>query len=355
MIVAIDATPLTTPTGGVSRYTAELSRALAEEFPDDEFRLVSDQRFAVPEGAAPNLRAGGGPRSAVERKWWLWGLAQELSRIRADVFHGTDFAVPYLPLRPSVMTLHDLSPWRDPRWHANADRIRRRTPLLLRAGLATMVITPSEAVRQEAIAHFRLAPERVRAIPLAAATHFRPIAKAVDTPYFLYVGTLEPRKNLEMLIDAWSGVRRTNRVDLVLAGRHREDFKEPAKADGLRLTGAVSEAELPELYSNAAAVLYPSFYEGFGLPVLEAMQCGALVITSRDPALIELSADGAVHVDAADRSGWAEAMRSALAGSEGEGMRECALLRSAAYSWKATAAATRDVYEEARRRHRRER
>jgi hypothetical protein len=114
MKIALDATPLSIPSGGVRRYTEELSRALAENFPEDEFWLLSDQRFELPFSAPPNLKMGQGPRNLLERRWWLWGLQVEISRIGIDVFHGTDFAVPYLPVRPSVLTLHDLSPWMDP-------------------------------------------------------------------------------------------------------------------------------------------------------------------------------------------------------------------------------------------------
>src|ERR1700735_5172316 len=100
MTVALDATPLTVATGGTRRYTLELARALAVRFPDDEYWLLSAQPFSASK-FAPNLRAGDPPRTAVERKWWLWGLQQEMIRRGAQVFHGTDFSVPYLPLRPS--------------------------------------------------------------------------------------------------------------------------------------------------------------------------------------------------------------------------------------------------------------
>src|SRR5919197_22507 len=130
MRVAIDATSLTLTSGGLARYTAELSLALAAAFPDDTYFLVSDQPFNLPENAPPNLVRGGGPRDFLEQRWWLWGLPREMSRRRAGLFHGPDFAVPYLPLRPTVLTVHDLSPWMDPRWHGNAGRVRRRTPWL---------------------------------------------------------------------------------------------------------------------------------------------------------------------------------------------------------------------------------
>src|ERR1035441_10644311 len=109
MRVAIEAATLSLSSGGLARYTTELSLALARGFPDDEFFLVSDRPFPMPPAAPPNLRRGGGPRNAVERRWWLWGIARELDRPGADLIHGPDFAVPYIPRRPSVLTLHDLS------------------------------------------------------------------------------------------------------------------------------------------------------------------------------------------------------------------------------------------------------
>src|SRR5437016_657091 len=140
MRVAIEAASLSLSSGGLARYTSELSLALARCFPDDEFFLTSDQPFCMPPDAPANLKRGGGPRNAVERRWWLWGLAREMNRLGADLVHGPDFAVPYLARRPSVLTLHDLSPWMGERWHHGAGRVRRRTPLLLDLGIATMVL-----------------------------------------------------------------------------------------------------------------------------------------------------------------------------------------------------------------------
>ncbi len=195
VIIALDATPLTLSSGGVSRYTLELARALAENYPDDQYWLLSDQFYRMPECRATNLHQGEGPHNVIERKWWTWGLNREMMRHGMQLFHGTDFSIPYLPQRPSVMTLHDLSPWLYPKWQAAGQRVRRRTPRLLQLGLATMVITPSESVRRAAIDRFKIAPDRIVAVPLAASEHFRPVATAPpETPYFLFVGTLEPRE-----------------------------------------------------------------------------------------------------------------------------------------------------------------
>ena len=347
MRVAIEAATLSLSSGGLARYTTELSLALARGFPDDEFFLVSDRPFPMPPAAPPNLRRGGGPRNAVERRWWLWGIARELDRLGADLIHGPDFAVPYIPRRPSVLTLHDLSPWMDPRWHSTARRVARRTPVLLEMGIATMVVTPSEAVRKQAIERFRLRPERVAAVPEAAAPWLRPVETTPETPYFLFLGTLEPRKNLPALVEAWQGLRRRYKIDLLLAGRRRTDCPPIPEEPGLRLLGEIPDEELRKLYSGALAFVYPSLYEGFGLPVLEAMQCGSCVIASR--AVAETGGPAAVYADSVEDL--TRAMLRAAEDPEWRADRRAqSLARARDFSWERTARLTRQVYEEARKR-----
>lgn len=351
MRVAIDATPLTLSSGGLRRYTEELAVALAENFPQDDFFLVSDQHFSLPGAAPPNLRKGCGPRHFAERRWWLWGLDRELQRLDAGVFHGTDFAVPYVPRRPSVLTLHDLSPWMDRAWHSDADRVRQRTPLLIGLRLATMIVTPSEAVRSQAIDKFGIHPHRIRAIPHAAAACFRPLGRSAseaEAPYFLYAGTLEPRKNIPALLGAWREVRKRHAVDLVLAGRRRPDFPQLSPEPGLHIIGEVSDERMAELFAGTLAFVFPSRYEGFGLPVLESMQCGACVITSRDPAITEVVGDAALQTGS--QADLVRAMLQIAAHPESaQPWRERGLKRAAAYSWKRTAQLTHEVYEEVQR------
>ncbi len=344
--VALDATPLTLSSGGLSRYTTELSLALAREFPEDRYLLLSDQRFSMPSGAPANLLQGDGPRTHWERRWWLWGAGQALRRERIDVFHGTNFAVPYLKRAPSVLSLLDLSPWMDRSWHHAADRTRSRTPWLIRLNVPTMILTLSDAVRRQAIDRFGIDPSRIVAVPLAASTVFKPVAVPQSRQYFLFVGTLEPRKNLHRLLNAWREVRRERDVDLVLAGRRREDFPELAPEPGLRLLGEVPDDDLPVLYSGALAFVYPSHYEGFGLPVLEAMQCGAFVITSKDAAISEVVADAGVL--AGSETELVAAMKCALERPDRVAeWRVRSLRRAKKFSWGRTARMTREVYEEA--------
>jgi len=144
-------------------------------------------------------------------------------------------------------------------------------------------------------------------------------------------------------------VRKISPVDLVLAGRSRADFSHPAPEPGLRLIGEVSDADLAGLYSSALAVVYPSHYEGFGLPVLEAMQCGACVFISQDAALREVGGDAALVLGG--RASWADAMRAAAGNPEWLGRRrEASLARAHEFSWARTARLTREVYDEAMRR-----
>jgi glycosyltransferase involved in cell wall biosynthesis len=238
----------------------------------------------------------------------------------------------------------------DAAWHSAADRVRKRTPLLIGLGLATMILTPSEAVRRQAMERFRIHPNRIRAVPHAAAAVFRPIAAMPPAPpYFLYFGTLEPRKNLHGLIAAWREAHRQHGVDLVLVGRRRSDFAQLSPEPGLQTLGELSDQRLAELLSGALAFVYPSFYEGFGLPVLEAMQCGTCVITSRDPAISEVAAGAAIQ--AGSPVELARAMLAIAADPEqAQPWRERAIERAADFSWPHTARLTHEVYEEACRR-----
>jgi glycosyltransferase involved in cell wall biosynthesis len=313
--------------------------------------------------------------------WWSSGLAWESRRRGIEIFHGTDFSIPYLPLRPSVMMVHDLSPWkRGPARARDAGRVRSRTPYLLR--MATMILTPTEAIRRELSRAFGVSPARIRAVPLAAASSFgaaSQVAPESDTkktwgtketgetgdtkgesgggpqipkPYLLCVGTREPRKNIARLIEAWRIVKRSRpSLGLVLAGAAGADDAPYRQEPGLHVLGRLADIEIRDLLNRTAAFVYPSLYEGFGLPVVEAMQAGAAVITSRDPALVEVSASAAMHADATCTRALARAIGQVL-DSEilRNRLREQGKRRALQFSWRATARRTRATYVEAIRR-----
>ena len=346
MHAALDATPLTLSSGGLRRYTLELSLALAREFPEDRFTLLSDQVFEKPSGSPSNLAADYGTPGPVRRRWWTVGATLTMRRIGACVFHGTNFEVPYAGTRPSVLTLHDLSPWKTEPWGAGSARVRHRTPWLLRMGVATMVITPTEAVRGEAMTFFGLAATRVVSVPLAAAANFSPCECHPARPYFLYIGALEARKNIEAIVDAWRIARSRCGADLVLVGRPRPDFGMLEAEPGLCVRGEVTDTELRELYCGALAFVFPSHYEGFGLPVLEAMQCGTPVIASKAAALREVAGDAALFFDGT--TDLAEAMAALATNRElARELSERSRRRAAQFSWGRTARLTRGVYQEA--------
>jgi glycosyltransferase involved in cell wall biosynthesis len=348
MIAALDATPLILTSGGLARYVAELARALARDYPDDTYVLLSDQKFALPDDSPANLvSVSGHVENKGDKRWWLRGVRRAIAESGAQIFHGTNFEVPYIGSTPTILTIHDLSPWRDPAWHTGADRVRMRTPWLIRLKRARMILTVSDAIRREIVSRFQVPADRVRAIPLAASENFRPVAVegTGGRPYFLFVGTLEPRKNLPALVEAWRATRAETGADLLIAGRTRADFVPISPAEGIQLLGEVSDGELPRLLSGALAFVYPTLYEGFGLPVLEAMQCGCPVITSCDPAVTETAAGAAIHADSIREI---SAAMVALAGNpeQRREWREKGLARATRFSWSRTARATRDLYEE---------
>jgi glycosyltransferase involved in cell wall biosynthesis len=240
----------------------------------------------------------------------------------------------------------------DASWQPAARRVRRRAPLVLGLRLAVIVITPTEAVRKQVIERFRIPAAAVVAVPLAAAPRFQPVKDSrAGQPYFLLVATLEPRKNIETALAAWRHLRRRFGVEMLLVGRRRGDWRAPAPEPGLQWLGEVSDEELTGLYSAAAALLYPSLYEGFGLPVLEAMQCGTPVIASRIPAIAEVAQEAAALVDPCDVRAWAEAMEAVLTRPEWAAeLRHRGFARAAQFSWRRTARLTREVYQEAHRR-----
>ncbi len=287
--------------------------------------------------------------------WWSSGLPWELLRRRIDVFHGTDFSVPYVPVVPSVMMVHDLSPWKQfPIRPAGSDRVRTRAPYLMR--IATRIVTHTEAIRRELSRTFGVARRRITAVPLAAfeADGEMTVSSVDDklkvpTPYLLYVGSREPRKNVEGLVKSWRRLRQEHpKVSLVLVGPPGSRDELASREDGLYVFGALPDTEVNHLLSGATAFVYPSLYEGFGLPVLEAMERGVPVITSMDPAITEVAGGAAVQVDVTSTERLSHAISSVVASSQSQlKLRDQGRQRAAAFSWERTARRTRDVYSEA--------
>jgi glycosyltransferase involved in cell wall biosynthesis len=272
--------------------------------------------------------------------------------------HTPVMLVPASPAMPLVVTVHDMTAWLFPDLHTK--RTAWLTRLAFRAAQrrGAFFLADSESTAGDLMRIGQVPRDRVAVVPLAADARFRPVDGSavltrlgLDRPYLLYVGTLEPRKGIESLLDAFAQLVDVD-VRLVIAGKRGWMFEAlDAKVASLGLTsrvtftGFVPDEDLPALISGALAFVYPSVYEGFGLPVLEAMQCGTPVISSDVSSLPEVAGDAALLVTPGDVHGLARAMRQVL--SElglREELRGRGFAQAAKFSWRRTAALTAEAY-----------
>jgi glycosyltransferase involved in cell wall biosynthesis len=312
--VGIDLSPLHLTGAGTARYLRNLLVALERE-PGIELR-----GHCFPGTSQP-------AKVARDTAWYLGALP--VASRRDDVLH--------LPGHrgPLVVTIHDLAVFRYPdafnRWTRGYSRLL--LPRLARA--ATRVIAVSEFTAREAVELLGVDEQRVRVIPHGVGTPFVPNGPATDGNYVLAVGTVEPRKNLERLEQAASSAG----VSLRIVGAPGWGSVETQSS------GFVADEELARLYRGAAALVYPSLYEGFGLPVLEAMASGTPVVTSTGSAPAELADGAAVLVDPLDVEAIAAGIGDAIA--RRDELRAAGLERSRGFTWEAAARATAEVYREA--------
>lgn len=378
MRIGLDGLPLTAAKTGVGHYTYELARALASAEPSGEFEILYPSTYATVRPDAPNSpllppnlklnRVRVGP---MGRHWWSAGLPRYIRRSHLELFHGTNYDVPLWRRCATVLTIHDLSQLLHPETHEKrrVSRARRRLPLMSRT--ADAIITPTESVRVDVCELLKVSPGKVFAIPEAARACFKPMSFAetadarcrlgIGDNFLLTVGTLEPRKNLAVLISAFAELARErpeNAIQLVIAGGRGwlsspllEAIEKSPVRDRIVLTDYLHDDELQALYSSCRAFVYPSIHEGFGLPPLEAMACGAAVIASRIPALEETTGAAALLFDPKSIS---ELTGNILALIDNENARRelaaAGQRRAAEFSWDRTAQQTLQVYAEAVRR-----
>ncbi|MBC7226906.1 MAG: glycosyltransferase family 4 protein [Thermoflexales bacterium] len=351
---------------GIGRYGVNLARAMAPLLgPEEQLTLLRDPARPSPWDlsalAGERVRVVDVPLSPFSLRQ-QWAVPRFMRRLRADLYHSPYYLMPYRPGVPTVLTVHDLIPLRFPRQSTLQARLlfRWTTALALRA--ADHVIAVSEATRQDLLRFFPLPADRVSVIPEAADPAFRPCSPAevealrcrygLPESFVLYVGSNKPHKNLTRLVEAWAqiteyGVRNT----LIIAGPWDPRYPEPRRRaeqlglQAIRWLGPVPEADLPALYSAADLFVFPSLYEGFGLPVLEAMACGAPVVCSNTSSLPEVAGDAALRVDPTDVRALAEAVANLLTDEvQREEMRKRGWQQAARFSWERTAAMTLDVY-----------
>jgi glycosyltransferase involved in cell wall biosynthesis len=354
MKIAFDGTVLHGRKSGVGYYCEELLKAMLAANHEDQFFVFSHRQLSLKfPSSNGNLKVSDSLHFPVRAMYLHLLLPKLLEEINPDVCHYTNFLAPISEKRPYIVTIHDmgLEVLRDA--HPWAKRVYTRRLIPSVAQKARLVITNSEYSKWEIVRHLGLPEHRIRVTPLAASPEFRPVPVSPQNPYFLYVGNLEPRKNLERLIEAFARMPRKDH-HLVVAGNrwyHGGAAEEKARSLGLngrvRFLGYVPRADLPGLFSGAAALVYPSLLEGFGLPVIEAMACGAPVITSNNSSMKEVSGEAAVLVDPESVREITQAMtRLAEDSSLRAQLSEKGLKRASEFSWKKTAELTMDAYAE---------
>ena len=394
MRVVLGADPLFQPATGIGNYTRNLaSNLLALQlideltlyangavFPGERLTSLIDSSVESTQGqrSRPTSAKTGGLlsilRGYLASQRWALGAYQSLmpaiDRIRLHayrdaVFHSPNYLLPKFA-GPTVVTIHDLSIQRYPQYHP-AERVRFLDARIKDAAAsATHIITDSTCVKTEILEHFGMSEARVTAIPLAAGEQFKPraeqdcraVLEALKIRYkqfFFFASTIEPRKNLLRICAAYKALRAAGKTDwpiIFVGGAGWESEAEHQEIQSLvqrgwaQYLGFVDAATLPILYSAAGALVFPSIYEGFGLPALEAQQSGTRVITSRGSAMAEFASEHDLLVEPLEVDslieGMARAVELALAG-DGRALES----HGSGLSWQNTARLTADVYQKA--------
>lgn len=356
---------------GLHRYIGALLGAL-DALEDLELTVFAPAA-ALPQLAASLRRAE--LRAAPDRVgrplprilWEQARLPLAAARAGLGLLHGPAHALPLLAPAPMVVTVHDLSFFRLPGSFPRSQGAYLRAATRLALRRARAVIAVSAFTARELVELLSVDPARIRVVHNGCDPDCRPLppdevrhwrrARGLPERFILSLATLQPRKNLGLLLEAYARLLAVDPAapDLVLAGGHgwgEDDLPARAKALGLgnrvRLTGFVAQADLPWLYNAATLFAYPSHYEGFGLPVVEAMACGAPVVVAATSSLPEVVGGAGLALPADDPGRWAAEMAALLA-DEGRraAMRRAGLVQAARFSWERAARETLEVYNRA--------
>ena len=363
------------PETGSGQYVRRLLAALSRLQPESEFWVLLPTTLPSEEAPAARNVASilvHAPPTALGKVWWEQvAVPRAARRLGVDVLHVPYWAPPLWPGAPTVVTVHDLIPLLLPDYRGGA-AVRLYTSLVRAATPhATLLLTDSEASRQDILHHLRVPAERVQAVHLAADDVYTPTPEpgdnrvlgefGLDPGYVLYLGGFDVRKNLRGLFDAFAWVHKAlDQARLVVAGKlpaRDTDFApdprrlawEAGLPDGrVRFIGSPPEASKPALYRGARAFVFPSRYEGFGLPPLEALSCGVPVVGSCATSLPEVVGNAGVLTDPADAAGMSGALIQIL-NDDGfyHELRQCAICQARKFSWTVTAQKTFAAYRQA--------
>ncbi len=372
--IGIDYTSAVNQNAGIGRFVRSLVGALLERDQTNRYLLL---HAAPNQGATPRFPTGrnvGRLPLRLKERWLniLWHRARAPLPIDwltgpLDIFHSPDFVLPPVRRARSILTVHDLAFLHYP--ECADDRLRAYLEKAVPRSVqrADFVVADSENTRNDVIVLLGVSPERVTVVSGGVDASFKPVEDPArlatlrqqigldaETPFILFVGVLEPRKNLAGLIEAFGilKARRSLPHKLLVVGRKGwlwegiiERAEQSPVRDDIIFAGFVPEGELPTLYSAAETFAFPSHYEGFGLPVLEAMACGTAVVASRASSLPEVVGDAGVQVDPADAEGLADALELLALNPELRAdFRRRGLERTATFTWTAAADSLLDVY-----------
>ena len=367
MHVLLDARAAIPYLPGVHRYVSRLAGAMVRSLPasGDTFSVIVHDKDALPEVDGPGVRRLVCDLSPFDPRQTR-AVADIAAAVAPDVFHTPFFTAPSVPGLPCVLTMHDCVPMMCPSETSSQERLlfRRSAHEALRA--CTLSISVSETTRHDCLELFPDIRGKFRTIPHGVEETFAPqppevCAKVaarygIRAPYLLYLGSNRPHKNLATLLAGFALARdRLQGRSLVLAGGACEPIRRDVEwirflgiEDDVRWPGTIDTPDVPGLLSGADALVLPSFYEGFGLPVLEAMACGTPVVCSNAPGLRELGGNSVAYFDPRSEEDLAEALLGALSDEDARRRRVAdGRSRASLYRWENVLASTRDVYRDA--------
>ncbi|WP_420631047.1 glycosyltransferase family 4 protein [Candidatus Leptofilum sp.] len=367
MRIGFDGTPLLGQRSGVGHYTGRLLTHLVQQHPEWEYLLFSNQPLAPLEAELAQMRPVA--RQFISRFVWMQLMLPHIIRqTEPHLCHFPNNTAPFNVNCPTIITIHDASLFLHGAYHPTSRLLALRLLLPHVARRATAVITVSYHARQDLIRTLNLPAEKIHVIHEAAPDNFRPLENPAQRNYLrtryhlpdnfiLFVGTIEPRKNLTRLIRAVGSLRQRGcPTRLVLIGPNgwllNGSLEREIEALGLQEVvqnlGYVPQEDLPGIFSLATLFAFPSLYEGFGLPPLEAMACGTAVLTSHNSAMAEICGDAAYLVDPQDEEAIADGLATLLQDADlREHLQQCGLARARQYSWARTARETAAVYQQA--------
>ncbi len=360
MRIGFDGRSLASPAGGVRRYAGELLDGLVRVHPNHTIVVFG----ASAEATQPYAVQTRPVRQIFPTNfgWSLIDLPQAIRGEGLDVFHAPAYTAPLHGAHPLALTIHDVSYERHPEWYPYRRDAIRRWFYRRCARTADVVITDSSFSRSEIAAAYGIDARHIRVVPLGVGSPFltstlpRPPAD-VQQPYLLHVGDLHVRRNLRTLVRALARLPSVSAHMtpplLILAGAdrgERANIEAEARRANIQIhfAGAVSDDALASLYAGATAFVYPSRYEGFGLPLLEAMACGAPVVGARAGAIPEVVGDAGILVDPDDEGEMAVWISRLMTDATlADRLRRAGRMRAMDYTWERTARQTIDAYQEA--------